>query len=82
MPDTIPDRWDSVPDLVSVMFHGEFFVDDSQRPGYDFWAVHYHSYNRYSENVSADSSFSDFASNMDTRELAHHLGCIRTLSKG
>jgi hypothetical protein len=53
MPDTIPELWKDVPDLISVLYHGEFFEDDSERPDYDFCAIHYHSYNRYSENVGA-----------------------------
>jgi hypothetical protein len=82
MPDTIPEKWNGITDLISVLYNGEFFTDDSERPGYDFCAIHYHSYNRYSENVSADSSFSDCASDMDTRELVHQLGCIQITSKG
>jgi hypothetical protein len=82
MPDTIPEKWNGVSDLVSVLYQGEFFVDDSERPGYNFCAIHYHSYNRYSENVSPDSSFSDCASDMDIRELEHQLGYIQITLKG
>jgi hypothetical protein len=82
MPDTIPEKWDGVSDLIPVLYKGEWFADDSQRPGYDFCAIHYHSYNRYSENVSPDSSFSDSASHMDTRVLGHRLGYIQITSKG
>lgn len=82
MPDTIPEDWKDVPDQISVLYPGEFFVDDSERPEYDFCAIHYHSYNRYSENVSAGSSFPNYVSDIVTRELVHHLGCIQIISKG
>lgn len=57
MPDTIPEIWDHILELISVLYGGEFFVDKSNRIGYDFCAIHYHCYNRYSENVSAVSQF-------------------------
>jgi hypothetical protein len=54
MPTTIPQFWGDVSILMTSLYGSEFFVEDSRRPGYDFKAYHYHTYNRYSENVSTD----------------------------
>jgi hypothetical protein len=81
MPHTIPELWDDFPDTISVLYNGELYVDDSSRPGYAFCATHYHRYNRYSEDVSAESPFPHYVTDIDTRELVHHLGCIQIISK-
>jgi hypothetical protein len=81
MPDTIPELWNDFPDIISVLYNGELYVDDSARPGYAFCATHYHCYNRYSENVSTESPFPHYVTDIDTRELVHLLGCIQIISK-
>ena len=57
MPTTIPEIWALVQQLLAIIAGKALYADDSRKPGYNFHAVHYHHYNRYSEDVSAFPEF-------------------------
>ena len=75
--------WGDFADLFSILFNGEFYQDDSTNPEYNFGAFHFHTYNRYSMDVSILSHHTLilYIVDMNCRELGHLQGCIRTLSK-
>jgi len=52
MKQTIPQFWDSFMTRIMALYGKNFVAENSDRPGYDFMAIHYHWYNRYAESVS------------------------------
>ena len=51
MSKTIAEFWKTFVTRITALYGEKFVVDSSDRPGYDYMAIHYHYYNRYGGRV-------------------------------
>lgn len=51
LPDALPEKMALLQSELQTLFAGELYEEDSRRDGYEFLALHFSWYNRYSESV-------------------------------
>ena len=52
MPTCIPQAFETLSNRLLAHFHNEIWDENSNRPKYNYLAIHYHWWNRYAEQVS------------------------------
>jgi len=80
MPISIPQAFETMSQRLLAHFHNEVWDQKSNRAKYNYLAIHYHWYNRYTEHVS-NSVLNVFYMLIFCREIMHQVMNIPVISE-